>query len=102
MKGLILIGLYTVLMLGGCASDKALEKPEIVNVPIPVRCTFTKIDSPDMVFDTQAKESMDLFTKTQLLIVQDMNLKAYLIKLEAAANGCSSGSVVFNGLGETK
>lgn len=76
------------VVLSACGTAPTTQK---VNVPLPVRCTFSSIEKPDMPFDEKATKTMPLFQKTQLLLAQDENLKGYVIELLAQSNTCSTG-----------
>jgi len=84
MKYLLLV---LAALLAGCNTVPTTTKVDVV---VPVRCQVDPVVKPSMPFDEQAKKSMNIYAKTQLLLAQDLRHKAYENQLEAAVKACTS------------
>jgi hypothetical protein len=88
----ILASVFSMIVLSACATGPTISVPEIVKVPVTVYCKITPVQKPDLPFNTQAKTSMTLYEKVQLLLAQDQVREAYEIELEGALAGCAAPS----------
>jgi hypothetical protein len=90
----LIVILPIILCIGACGTEPIkVTGTQTVDVPIPVRCTVPVIIPPILPFDTRASKAMPLFTKVQLLAVQDELLKGYNGQLVAALNGCATAPI---------
>jgi hypothetical protein len=87
MKKLILI---LALALTACAAPKpqVVYVPKVVKVPVPVKCSPPKIDTPTYDFDNAKKGDL-LYNDLALLAAENDHLNAYSTKLKAALDGCT-------------
>lgn len=91
MKNLLCV--VVSVLLFGCASTKPPEpvvKTVRVEVPVEVPCKVETPVKPRYNFDVEATTSMSLAESVSLLLLQDYNLKGYVIELETALSSCTS------------
>lgn len=82
--------LFLVALLSACSTVKPqiVYVPKEVKVPVTVKCTPPKIDSPTRDFD-KAKKGDLLYNNLALLSAENDHLNAYNTKLKAALDGCT-------------
>ena len=86
MKSFIIV---LVFLLAGCCTPEIIEKPQIVEVPVMVKCkptvTITPITHP---FD-KAKKDMSLYDKLKLALAELSLVKGQNKELTAALTECT-------------
>lgn len=80
------IGAACLLLTACCPTS--LTKTQGVEVPIAVKCKTEPIEDPSLPYDALTR-SATLFEKTQALLIQNHNLKAYSVQLRAGIEGCA-------------
>lgn len=87
------LALIAAMLLSGCtvfgaAKPTTVYVPQKVEVPIQVKCTAPVVAKPKYAFNEAKKDDL-LYDNLRLLAIENDNLAAYTIKLEAALKACS-------------
>lgn len=90
----LIVILPIILCIGACGTEPIkVTGTQVVDTPLAVRCTVPVVVPPILPFETKATKSMSLFTKVQLLAVEDELLQGYNAQLVAALNGCATAPI---------
>lgn len=85
----IIQGLFTAVLLAGCAAPapQVVTRTETVPVPVPVPCRTPQIDRPTWPLDVLPTDAND-YEWTRAALVEIEMRRAYEARLEGAVAGC--------------